>query len=133
MSEVTYVIWEIKIKFSVPLLWQKKKINLYFSTWISSSTFYESDLGLTIGRLMLKLKLQYFDHLMQINDSLEKTLILGKMEGRRRRGRQRMRLLDGITDLIAMSMSKLQELVMDREDWLAAIHGVTKSPTWLSN
>ena len=109
--------------------YDKKKINLYFSTWISSSTFYESDLGLTIGRLMLKLKLQYFDHLMQINDSLEKTLILGKMEGRRRRGRQRMRLLDGITDLIAMSMSKLQELVMDREDWLAAIHGVTKSPT----
>ena len=78
---------------------------------------------------MLKLKLQYFDHLMQIIDSLEKTLMLGKKEGRRRRGQQRMRSLDGITDLIAMSLSKLQELVMDREDWLAAIHGVTKSPT----
>ena len=87
----------------------------------------------SLEELMLKLKLEYFDHLMQRTDSLEKTLMLGKIEGRRRRGRQRITWLAGITSLMDMSLSKLQEMVKDREVYAAAVHGVTKSQTQLSD
>ena len=101
--------------------------------WSNQSILMEIIPEYSLDRLMLKLKLQYFGHLMQITGSLEKTLMLGKIEGGRRREQQRMRSSDGIADMVDMSLSKLWELVMNRQAWPAAVHGITKSLTWLSN
>ena len=125
LIQTTHLLWTIT--------WMRNKLDSQYRRSSSQSILKEISPGISLEGMMLKLKLQYFGHLMWRVDALEKTLMLGGIGGRRRRGRQRIRWLDGITDWMDVSLSELRELVTDREAWRAVIHGVTKSRTRLSD